>query len=122
MPGIEITWKDNTCKDTEKENTCKDTEKEKSYCIYCGKPLVEGVDAYISGCICGVHNAKMCLECYGPDTDKYLDGDYYAYKPNHTVDPEKTPLIDKKVKDALWCVLTAFLFWVAVAVYFVYIR
>lgn len=55
-----------------------------SYCIICGKILREGLDDYIQGCICGEHNAKMCLDCYKDDeNDKYLTGEYGSDYPHH---------------------------------------
>lgn len=92
------------------------------HCIYCGKPLVKYRDSYFSGIICGQHNAKMCMECASGDGAKYLDGDYYGRGNNRKEKPEKKPLLCPEVKDMLWCILAAFVFWVAVAVYFVFIR
>lgn len=55
-----------------------------SYCIICGKILREGLDDYIQGCICGEHNAKMCLDCYKDDeNDKYFTGEYGSDYPHH---------------------------------------
>lgn len=55
-----------------------------SYCIICGKILREGLDDYIQGCICGQHNAKMCMDCYKDDeNDKYLNGEYGSDYPHH---------------------------------------
>lgn len=64
-------------------------------CIYCGNELTEGRDSFITGCICGQHDAVMCLDCANGDGAKYIDGGYYEkkYKEVHSKKEEpKRPM------------------------------
>lgn len=60
-------------------------------CIYCGNELAEGRDSFITGCICGQHDAVMCLDCANGDGAKYIDGGYYDKKYNEVYSKKEEP-------------------------------
>lgn len=60
-------------------------------CIYCGKELAEGRDSFITGCICGQHDAVMCLDCMNGDGAKYIDGGYYEKKYDEVYSKKEEP-------------------------------
>ena len=59
-------------------------------CIYCGKTIGEN-ESYITGRVCGVSNAKMCLDCATGDGKKYLEGTYYERKYDEVYSKKEEP-------------------------------
>lgn len=59
-------------------------------CIYCGKTIGEN-ESYITGRVCGVSNAKMCLDCATGDGKKYLEGTYYEKKYDEVYSKKEEP-------------------------------
>lgn len=86
-------------------------------CIYCGREI-KSHEGYLTGRICGMSNAIMCLDCADGDGAKYLESYYDSYKPSQkTSEDHKEKGLDPKIKDVIWYVIISIVFYGSLFLY-----
>ena len=93
-------------------------------CIYCGREI-QPHEGYLTGRICGMSNAIMCLDCADGDGAKYLESYYDSYKPRQKTIEEcekekeahREKGLDPVIKDVIWYVVIGIVFWGSLFLY-----